>query len=189
VFRLIAILFLLLIIQPGYSQPSDFIVVKKKNGRAIKSFMPGNDIDYYAISDHNIIGTIVAIKNDSIFVRMYDIRLVMDAYGLRHLDTLGSYMVANKFSEIQKIKIYNRKNFTVTKIEQIAITGGVGYIALNIFNGAYLNQPITSSQNLKRLSISAAAIAFGIFIKKFFRMEDFYSTGKNKIEYVRMNRN
>ena len=184
--RLYSILFLFFFINSSAQQPSDFILVKKRNGRILQYFLEGSQINYTTIFDKEVTGPIISIRNDSIFVRMYDIRPVVNSFGIQYLDTLGSSMIGNSFKEINRIQVYKRKNFLITKIEQVAIIGGAAYFALNIFNGAYLNDPITSPSNLRRLAISVGAFSIGFLIKKVFRMENFYNSKKDRIEYVHM---
>jgi len=184
--RLYFILFLFLFNYSSAQQPSDFILIKKRNGRVLQFFAKGYSINYITNFESQVSGPILVIRNDSIYVRMYDIRPIVNSLGIQYLDTIGSSIVGNSIHDINRIQVYKRKNFLITKIEQLSIIGGAAYFALNIFNGAYLNDPITSSVNLRRLGISVGAFAIGFFIKKIFRVENFYSSRKDRIEYVHM---
>ena len=184
--RLYSILFLFIFIHSSAQQPSDFILVKKRNGRILQYFIEGSSINYITIFERNVTGPILSIRNDSIYVRMYDIRPVVNAFGISYLDTLGSNIIGNAIRDINSIQVHKRKSLLIGTLAQLAIVGGAAYFVLNIFNGAYLHDPITSPANLRRLSISAGAFSIGILIKKVFKMGNFYSSRKDRIEYVHM---
>ena len=184
--RLFIILSLFFFINSSAQQDSDFILVKKKNGRVIQYFIEGSPINYITITERVVSGPILSIRNDSIYVRMYDIRPVVNSFGIQYLDTLGSVVVANAFKDIIRIKVRKHKSFLISTLAQIAIVGGAAYFTLNIFNGAYLNDAITSSSNLRRLGISVGAVALGFLIKKGFKIGNTYSTKSDRIEYVHM---
>ena len=58
------------------AQVSDFITVKKRNNRTLKTFFPGSTITFESVYGHFISGIIENIRNDSLFVKMYDVRTV-----------------------------------------------------------------------------------------------------------------
>lgn len=184
--RLYLILLLFSLENSSAQQPSDFILVKKRNGRVLQYFIEGSSINYTTVFERKVSGPILSIRNDSIYVRMYDIRPVVNSFGISYLDTLGSTIVGNSVKDINRIQVHKHKSLLIGTLAQLAIIGGASYIALNIFNGAYLHDPITSSANLRRLSISAGAFSIGILIKKVFKMGNFYSSRHDLIEYVHM---
>ena len=164
------------------SQASDFITVKKKNNRTIKTFFPGVPISLQTYDKRQASGLITAIRNDSVFVKEWDVRAVPTNLGVTMLDTAGVYVTGFHYKDIEIIDVSDRMKFSEVTLDRILIIGGVGYTVLNVVNGAYLHEPITDSKNLKRLGIAAGAIGTG-FLLKYFRKHK----RKSIIEYIHMN--
>ena len=55
-----------------FSQASDFITVKKRNNRTIKTFFPGVHISFETYDKRYANGLITAIRNDSVFVKEWE---------------------------------------------------------------------------------------------------------------------
>ncbi len=165
-----------------FSQASDFITVKKRNNRTIKTFFPGVPISFVTNYKRGVSGTITDIRHDSIFVKEWDIRVVPTALGVTMLDTAGSYINGFQYKEIETIDVSDRTGFGQVTAGKILIIGGIGYTVLNVVNGAYLHEPITDSKNLKNLGIAAGAVGTGLLL-------NYLSRHKRKylIEYIRMN--
>ncbi len=191
--RLLIIFCLFCIQYCSFSQVSDFITVKKKNGRLVKTFMVGVPIIYETISGVPVNGEIISIRNDSIFVKVVNVRTMRNDLGSLFRDTINTYIVQDHYKSIRKImlfdRLYNRKNFGMEKVEQILYLGGAGYLVLNLFNGSFTNEKLTSKKNLGRLGISLGALGTGLFLRKIIRIEnDFSSPRRHRIHYVNMNK-
>ena len=65
---------------------------------------------------------------------------------------------------------------------RILIIGGTGYALLNVINGAYLHESVTSSKNLTSLGIAAGAVGTGILINYLTK-----HSRKYHVEYIHMN--
>jgi len=167
------------------AQVSDFISVRKKNGRTIKTFMVGSPIVFESRYGSYVDGWIQDIKNDTVFVKTYYTQTMVTPYGARSLDTIGSYVVGIHYKAIGSVKIFNRKRSFVSKIDKLLVIGGVGYLLLNLANGAYLKEPVTNDSNLQSLGISLGAAGAGLLINRFTRRSSF-SNKKYRIVYVRM---
>jgi hypothetical protein len=165
-----------------FSQASDFIVVKKRNNRTIKSFFPGVPISFQTTYKRPVNGLITDIRNDTVFVKEWDIRAVPTNLGVTMLDTAGVYITGFNYKDIEIIDVSDRMKFEQVTPDRILIIGGIGYTVLNVVNGAYLHESITDSKNLKRLGIAAGAIGTG-FLLKYFRKHK----RKSIIEYIHMN--
>jgi len=183
--RLLIILFLLFFYLLSHSQSPDFISVKKKNGITLKTYRTGLPITFENTFGETISGPIESIRNDSVFVRIYDRRVFMTNLGVTIVDTITTYVSGFHYKEIKRVKLYEKKRFIRSKIDRLLIYGGAGYFILNIANGAFFDSPITDKKNLKRLGISLGAIGTGILIRKFFGINN-YSRKKHKIVYVNM---
>lgn len=167
------------------AQGQDFISVRKKNGRPLKTFIAGSPIIFETVYGTYVSGPIEAIKNDSVFVKIYDIRTFATNLGFAMVDTISTYIAGFHYKDIRKIRLFNKERFIRSKIDKLLIIGGAGYFILNVVNGAYFNEPITDKKNLRSLAISLGAVGTGLLINKFFKVSNF-STGKHKIVYVNM---
>jgi hypothetical protein len=167
------------------AQVSDMISVRKNNGRLIKTFMAGSPVILESVYNGHVNGWIMNIRSDSVFVKIYAVRTVAGFLGLPTVDTFGTYIAAIYYKDITKIKVSQRQRFISSKLDKLLFIGGTGYFILNILNGAYLEQPITDKENLKKLGISLGSVGTGILINKLFSAGNF-SKRRNKIVYVRM---
>ena len=130
-------------------------------------------------------GTIQNIRNDSLFIMVYDIRTVLTRLGVTVVDTVSRHVEGFHYSDIERIKVYNYRRFVRGKVDKLLMIGGAGYFGLNLVNGAYLQEPLTSRQNLQSLGISIGAFGLGWVIKKFFPVNRF-SRRKHKIVYIKL---
>src|ERR1700710_3205110 len=130
-------LWLILILCSGvkvFSQASDFITVKKRNGRTVKTFFPGLSISFVTVDARPVSGLITAIRNDSIFVREWDIRPMLNNFGIPITDTVASYLSGFHYKEMGKVDVSDRTRFQEVTPGRILIIGGTGYALLNVIN-------------------------------------------------------
>lgn len=167
-----------------YSQASDFIVLKKKNDRTLKSYFPGIPIAFETFDKRFVEGYITAIQNDSVFVKVYDIRTVGTIWGVTTLDTAGTFISGVHYKEINRVYFdTKRKAFSFITDGTLFMIGGGGYALLNVINGAYLKESVTGSKNLGKLGIAASVFATGFIMHKIK-----VSGRKNYyVEYIHMN--
>jgi hypothetical protein len=183
--QLLILIFLSIGFFEASSQISDIISVRKKNGTTIKTFVTGTPILFQTKDKMYIEGTIRNIRNDSIFIMVYDIRTVLTRLGVTVVDTVSRHVAGLHYSDMERIKVYNYRRFVRGKMDKLLMIGGAGYFGLNVVNGAYLQEPITSRQNLQSLGISVGAFGLGWLIKKFFPVNRF-SRRKHKIVYIKL---
>jgi hypothetical protein len=164
-----------------FSQASDFISVKKRNNRTIKTFFPGVSISFVTTYKRPVNGLITDIRHDSVFVKEWDVRTVPTIFGVTVLDTAGFYITGFHYKEIATIDVSDRTKFQQVTVGRILIIGGIGYTVLNVVNGAYLHEPITDSKNLKSLGIAAGAVGTGLLVNYLNRHRRKYV-----IEYIHM---
>ncbi|HEY4150083.1 MAG TPA: hypothetical protein VGM41_14185 [Chitinophagaceae bacterium] len=168
-----------------FPQASDFIVVKKHNNRTIKSFFTGLPITLETTYESVVSGYITDIRNDSVFVKEYDVKTVPTMWGVTMLDTASSYIVGVHYKEIKKIDVgENDGAFQYVTNGTIFLIGGVGYGLLNVVNGAYLHESITDSKNARSLSIAGGVAVFGFILNRIAHHKNKY--WKYVIEYVHM---
>jgi hypothetical protein len=165
-----------------FSQVSDFITIKKGNNRTVKTFFTGVPISFETVDKRQASGLITAIRNDSIFLKEWDLRPMLNSLGFPFTDTVGVYLSGYHYKEIGKVDVSDRMRFQQVTVGRILIIGGTGYIALNLINGAIQHESVTSKKNLTSLGIAAGAVATGL-------LANFISRHANKyhVEYVRMN--
>ena len=181
-FKALLIILLISVSVKTFSQASDFITVKKRNNRTLKTFFPGVHISFETNDKRQASGLITAIRNDSIFVKEWDIRPMLNSLGIPVTDTLGAYLSGFHYREIAKVEVSDRMKLQQLTPGRILIIGGTGYALLNVINGAYLHESITSSKNLKSLGIAAGAVGTGFLINYLVRHGNKYH-----VEYVHMN--
>lgn len=180
--RLLLLIIVVLLSAKVFSQASDFIVVKKRNGKTVKTFFPGLPISFVTVDKRPVSGLITAIRHDSIFIREADIRPVMTNIGIPVTDTVGIYYSGFHYNEIGKVDVSDRMRFQEVTPGRILIVGGTGYILLNVINGAYLHESLTSSKNLTSLGTAAGAVGLGVLLNYIARHRNQYH-----VEYVHMN--
>lgn len=183
--RMLLFIIFTLVCLHSHSQASDFIVVKKKNGRTIQTFMAGKAIVFKTNTGALIDGQIKDIRDDSIFVVRYDIRTVPTNLGVTMVDTISRSIFGTHYHNISRIKVFNRSDRVRGKVGSLLILGGSGYILLNVANSIGHNEPLTEKRNLRNLSIAAGAIALGYLSTQYF-LADNFSRKWYKFVYVKM---
>jgi hypothetical protein len=165
-----------------FSQASDFIVVKKRNNRTVKTFFPGLPISFETVDKRQASGMIEAIRHDSIFVKEWDIRPMLNSFGIPVVDTVAVYLSGFHYKEIGKVDVSDRMKLQALTPGRILIIGGSGYIFLNVINGAIQHQSVSSKKNMTSLGIAAGAVVAGV-------LTNYIVKHKNKyhVEYVHMN--
>lgn len=166
----------------SFSQASDFISVKKRNNRTLKTFFPGIHISFETYDKRQVSGMITSIRNDSIFIKEWDVRPMLNSLGIPVTDTVGMYLSGFHYKELNKVEVSDRMKLQQLTPGRILIIGGTGYALLNIINGAYLHQSITSAKNLTSLGIAAGAVGAGFLTNYLVKRGNRYH-----VEYIRMN--
>lgn len=163
----------------------DFIVMKKKNGRSAGSYFKGSPINFQHVNGQQIDGWIEDIRSDSLFVRQWNVQTFMTSLGTTRVDTVGYYIIKMHYKEIFSIVPKRKEGFRYVKNGSIFMIGGVGYALLNVINGAYLDEPITSSRNLSSLGIALGVAAGGLILNRIHHKKE--KEGKRYvISYVKM---
>ncbi len=132
--KAIALLVLIFLSSSSFSQPSDFVVLKKK-GITIKRYYVGNAINFYAVDGNFIEGYIAKFRHDSIFIRLGRTGIVGAEYGTK-LDTIffGDYKV-----HVKDIKLIPNKNISAASIGNTIFK--IGLLAACVVAGNNINAP------------------------------------------------
>lgn len=174
----------------AFSQQSDYIVLKKRNNRTLKTYYPGAFISAETYSGFPINGFIKDIRNDSIILRQEETRLFATEFG-SVLDTLA-YTLSVDYHQIKKFHYTSRytwgrkKGFATVTLPVIMMIGGAGFVVLELANTAYRNDKLGDQKKMFSLGIATAVAATGFLIKELSKNNEKVG-GKYKVVYVRIN--
>ena len=182
---------LLVIVYPlvALAQPSDYIVLKKKNNRTLKTYFPGTFISAGTYTGFNLNGIIKEIKNDSVFIDQQEIRQVPTQFGVPALDTIV-YTIRLHYQEIRTFFYTSNKpgagrNRGGGLLQNVLIAGGAGFIVLELVNTAYRGESLSDDNKLTLLAIAAGVAATG-FLWKQLQKKNSNAGKKYKVIYVNM---
>ena len=115
-------LLLLIFYSTSFSQPSDFLALKK-NHTTVRSYFAGSFITFGTVMG-TYSGKITSIKKDSLFIDQYDVRQMPTHLGVYVLDTIATYHLAFNYKEI--INLDNaKKGFDWSASGGTLLGGGV----------------------------------------------------------------
>jgi hypothetical protein len=183
-------LFLLLLFPIGltaHGQSADFISVHKWNGRIAKNFYTGSTIHLVTNDGIQMHGQVKAIRNDSVYLTIYDTRYFPTIWGTRQLDTVAIIETGLRFKDISRIYIGNKHGFFTRIIGPLMMIGGGSYLALNLLNAGILSQSFSDKRNLRKLSIAGGVLLTGYILNKLF-YSDGFTNRKYRIIYVNLSR-
>lgn len=171
------------------AQPSDYIVLKKKNNRTLKTYFPGTFLSALTYTGFTLNGVIKEIKNDSVFIEQWEVRQVPTQFGVPALDTIV-YTIRMHYQEIrQYLYTTNRSGASRRRgggmIQQIMIIGGTGFIVLELVNTLYRGESLSDGNKLTVMAIAAGIAATGMLWKHLQRRGE-KSGKKYKVIYVDM---
>jgi hypothetical protein len=169
--------------QPAPAQSLDYISVRKKNGAVVKNFYSGSDILLQTTEGTYLKGPIQAIRNDSVFVILYDIRYVPTIWGSFVRDTVLTTIAGIRQVEISRVYLNKRRSFWQRTAPPLLMIGGAGYLTLNVLNGGLYGQSIAGNGNLQRIGTAAGVFGLGFLLRKLFSSDGF-SKRSHRIVYV-----
>lgn len=186
----LAFLMALLILSNASAQPSDYILLKLRNNRTLKTYYPGSFISAITYDGFGLNGIIIAIRNDSIIVQQHETKLVPSEFGQK-IDTfryaMGVYYNQIKKFNFVKYDVAGRKGgFAQVTIPKLLIIGGLGFMGLELINTVYRGESLTQNNKLESLSIAAGAAATG-FLWNFISKNRNKVGGKYRVVYVKAN--
>ena len=185
-----ALLFILLvsITEATLSQSSDFIVLKKRNNRTLKTYYPGEFISAVTYNGFTINGFIKDIRHDSIIILQQERKLVPTDFGST-LDTV-SYTFGIDYHNIKSFHFTSqytwgrKRGFAEITLPRLMKVGGIGFLVLELVNTGYRKESISADNKLLPLGIAAGVAATGFAISYFQNRSD-KSGGKYKVVYVK----
>jgi hypothetical protein len=184
------ILFILLlaITEVTLSQTSDFVVLKKRNNRTIKTYYPGAFISAHTYNGFSVNGFIKEIRNDSLIILQQETRLVGTEFGSA-VDTM-SYTIGVDYHEIKTFHYTGdyswgrKRGFAQITLPKLMKIGGVGFIVLELINSSYRKESISENNKVVPLALAAGVAATGFAITYFQNKSD-KAGGKYKVVYVK----
>jgi hypothetical protein len=184
------ILFILLlaITEVTLSQTSDFLVLKKRNNRTIKTYYPGAFISAHTYNGFAVNGFIKEIRNDSLIVLQQETRLVGTNFGSA-VDTV-SYTIGVDYHEIKTFHYTGdyswgrKRGFAEITLPKLMKIGGIGFIVLELVNSTYRKESLSENNKVVPLAIAAGVAATGFAITYFQNKSD-KAGGKYKVVYVK----
>jgi hypothetical protein len=183
--KTILLAMLLLMASLSRAQMSDFISLKHANNRHITSYFKGSRIEFQHVNGQQISGFVEDVRNDSLFVRQWQIVSYITRLGTSKVDTLGSLVYGLHYQEIFRIFHDKKESWGFVKNGSIFIIGGVGYAVLNVVNGLYKDESLGDKENLRALGIAGGVAAGGFILNRIHKKRQ--RSGKlYKIQYVRM---
>lgn len=187
--RLFLLILLTTLLFQASAQPSDYIVLKKKNNRTLKTYFPGTFLSAVTYTGFTLNGVIRQIKNDSVFIEQWEVRQVPTQFGVPALDTIV-YTIRMHYQEIRQYLYTTSRSGISTRrgggmIQQIMIIGGAGFIVLEAVNTIYRGESFSDGNKLTVMAIAAGIATTGILWKHLQSRGD--RTGKKyKVIYVKM---
>lgn len=173
-----------------FPQQSDFIVLKKKNNRTLRTYYPGAFISAVTYSGFEINGYITAIRNDSLIIRQEEKRLMEAKNGMgTEVDTLIftfglEYTQIKQWNYTRNYTWGGKKGFIQVYVPKIMMIGGAGFVALELINTAYRGDSLDDPDRLRALGIAAGVAVVGWLIDK--RKDRAKKVGKKyKVVYIK----
>ena len=127
-------------------------------------------------------GPITTLRNDSVFITLFDIRYLPTVFGTYVKDTISTTIVGLKTNDIKRVMLQKRKNFLERTVAPLAMIGGAGYFTLNLLNGTFFDDSVSGDDKLKVLGISVGTFGLGFLIKKL--SSDGFTKKSHRIVYV-----
>jgi hypothetical protein len=179
---------LLAITKVTLSQTSDFVVLKKRNNRTLKTYYPGAFISAHTYNGFAVNGIIKEIRNDSLIIFQQETRLVGTNFGST-VDTV-SYTIGVDYHEIKTFHYTGdyswgrKRGFAQITLPKLMKIGGVGFIILELVNSTYRKESLSENNKAVPLAIAAGVAATGFAITYFQNKSD-KAGGKYKVVYVK----
>ncbi|HUS00646.1 MAG TPA: hypothetical protein VMY77_02910 [Chitinophagaceae bacterium] len=139
-----------------FSQPSDFLVLKKHH-RTVKSFFAGSNISFETDKGFYS-GQITSVNKDSLFINQYDIRQRQTVLGIYVLDTVATYKLVFNYKDILKIGSEKKKGFNWSASGGSLFYGGILLTGVGLGTWVF-TKPGTEYHASPLVVISGAALA------------------------------
>ncbi len=160
--RIRLLLFILLLQAHSAYTQNDLLVLKKKD-RTIQTWVSGSYLTFQFSSKQWIQSKIRWIRNDSLLIDMFTLRLVAGNFGFPQWDTGRVGILKLHVKEIYAMPKKNRSGI-ITNGALFQLGSGA-FIFLNLANTLIRNDQLFSPVNAKRLGIAAGIFGLGTLLK------------------------
>ena len=177
--------------QLTFSQQTDFIVLKKRNNRTVRTYYPGAFLSATTWNGFEVNGYIKFIRNDSIILVQEEKRLVSTGFGVE-LDTVY-FTVGLDYREIKRWHYTgdyywrNKRGFVQIYLPKIMMIGGTGYVLLELINSAYRKESLNDNKKLLSLGIAAGVAIAGYTWSRLNDSDNKKASKKYKVVYIKAN--
>ena len=151
------------------------VLLLQKRNKTFKSYYEGHYITLETVDKNFADGVITGIKNDSIYIRHFDIQKSYSDYGGIYFDTAFRYTTAIHYKDIGAILILNPKSNRKTNGTILMIAGG-GVMVLGAVNGLYRGDPPKDWYKPSGYITAAVLFVLGFWLKR--STDKRYSIGK-----------
>jgi len=156
------LLLLTLLSFTGFAQQSDFIVLKSKNNKTLKTYYAGSFIKAKTHNDFLINGWIDHISQDTLYITQTIVEQYYSRLGVPHLDTLV-YKLSFPYTDIREFYYKkNNKKFREVTIPGIMIRAGYFYALLETVNTLYRGEKFSEYGHLESIAGGVAVGSAGL---------------------------
>ena len=188
--KFLLLLLLVALSSSTYCQQSDFIVLKKRNNRTVKTYFPGTFISGLTYTGFRLNGLIREIRNDSVFLEQQEVFQVPTPFGVPRLDTVV-HTIGLHYTEISQFffsggagSSTRKRGFAQVSIPRLMVLGGSAFIVLELVNTVYRKESLNQDNKITSLAI-AGAIAGAGFLWQQLQQQSTKAGGKFKVIYVK----
>lgn len=187
--RLFLMLMMVGLVFPACAQRADFIVLKKRNNRTVKTYFAGTFLSANTYTGFQINGIIKDIRNDSVFVEQQDVFQVGTQFGVPRLDTL-LHTIGIHYTNLYQFFFSNgrggtrKRGFAQVSLPRLMLLGGAAFVVLELVNTAYRREPLNEGNKIVTLAV-AGAVAAGGLVWQQLQNQSSKAGGKFKVVYIK----
>lgn len=153
------------------AQSSDLIVLKRRDGRRIQTFMPGTSISVDEFSGAVHSGRIRRIDRDTIQLEVFDVRRLSTSMGGVIFDTVSRQLLFIHYKDIASV-LKPVRGFGYLRNGSLIRWSAIAYSLLHVANAVLSKEPVIPLQ----LGTAGAALGAGILLGRLYR--DSYTIGR-----------
>jgi len=170
------------------AQKSDFIVIRDKHSRHLRTYFPGSFVNADTYAGFTLNGYIRKIQKDSLYVDQMNVYQVPTQFGTPTLDTVR-ILIPIYYKEIRKFNYElngsHQSGGQSLLLPKILLYGGAGYIVLELVNTAYRKESLDEGNKLTSLAIAGAVALTGLIWQETIKSKQ--RKGKKvTVEYIKM---
>lgn len=130
-------------------------------------------------------GPLASVRNDSVYVTLYDVRAYRTNWGAVVLDTVSTATLGLPFTEISRVHLDRKNGFFQRLAPPLLKVGSAGYLALNLLNGNLFDPSFTDGKNLKKTGFAAGTFGLGFLLGRWLATDGFNKKNQ-RLVYVNL---